>query len=81
MNRRIAYYLAAAAVALAAIAGALQGGNALAGSPMDEEHWDGQRAGINIKSQATELNVRAPAAPGVVLAGFNSRKNGTEVSY
>lgn len=80
MNRRIAYYLAAAAVALGIAASALQGGAATAGAPMDEIEFD--QAGVNVKSQGTELNVRhTPAAPGVVLAGLKTRSTGTEVSY
>ena len=66
MIRRIAYYLAAAAVALGVIAGAIQGGATTAGAPMDEEWF--------------EPNSAAFDTPGVVLAGFKTRAGGTEIA-
>ena len=69
-RKRIGYLLAAAALLLAGIVGALgySAAPAFAGRPMDEEHWDGgarHRAGVSTP---------------VLLAGFKTRSGGTEVS-
>jgi hypothetical protein len=79
MNRRIGYYLAAAALALAAIAGALQGGAAIAGAKMDEIRFE-QNSWVG-HPQGTEVSVAgASTQPGVVLAGFKTRAGGTEIA-
>jgi hypothetical protein len=84
MKRRIGYYLAAAGLVAAGIAGALSGGAtpSLAKQQyMDEVEFD--LAGFKTRSGGTEVSIFYQSAPhsNQVLAGFNSTKMGTEVAY
>ena len=70
MSRRLVYYLAAAALLLGIAASAI---------------WPTavpSLAGIDVRTQGTEVSVRAePRDGGILLAGLKTRSTGTEVSY
>jgi hypothetical protein len=84
MKRRIGYYLAAAALAAAGIAGAVNAGATpilARGQPMDEPQFDRAMtvtSGLEIISGNDRATAAAPDHQ--VLAGFNTRAGGTEIA-